>query len=181
MFTMQNVTPFPNPSYFERSFSSISWSSAWDDQKSLHLKAPTIALVGALQVATSVGKRGTTSANTLGLNVASCFTRVAACGRGLRMRKKCWPDWIDRSRVLSAVQCRRCRVKGRLRNLAERYMAPSPRKLAIASAKCPQPSLMNVLELYRARCAGTRVRWDALRTKSRCFLLGGTGRFDRIA
>ena len=45
---MQNVTPFPNPSYVARSFSSISLSSAWCDQKSLHLKAPTIALVGAL-------------------------------------------------------------------------------------------------------------------------------------
>ena len=126
-----------------------------------------------LQVVTSVGKRVTKSANTFGPNVASCFTRVAACGRGLRVRKKCWPDWIDRSRVLSAVQCRRCRVLGRLRNLAERYTAPSPRKLTINSAKCPQPSLMNVLELYRAACAGTTVRWDALRAMSRRFLLGG--------
>ena len=124
---------------------------------------------------TSVGMRVTKSANTLGPNVASCFTRVAACGRGLRVRKKCWPDWIDRSRVLSAVQCRRCRVKGRLRNLAERFLAPSPRKLAIDRAKCPQPILMNVLELYRARCAGTRVRWDALRAMSRRCLLGWQG------
>ena len=93
--------------------------------------------LGPLQVVTSVGMRVTKSANTFGPNVASCFTRVPACGRGLRVRKKCWPDWIYRSRVLSAVQCRSCRVLGRLRNLAERYMAPSPRKLAIASSKCP--------------------------------------------